>query len=378
MTISIEDKLILYCVSQHNQIHQKETSLLLDNPINWEYVIEQANANHVLPLIHEALRQEDIPDEIKQQFQQNYLSTTQHNMRLAAETIRIIKLLAQQSVKAIPYKGPIQSLITYNDLSKRPGSDIDLLVRTADFKHAKQLLNQEGYQVQTDYEDAMQNSFFHPIKGIAIDLHYGIPPARLKFNTTVLWENLLQLDCLGKKVHTFNKTDTILITAINASKEYWQPSLHHFSDIKTLTIDFKEDDWKRLLTRAKALHCERILLCSLSLTSTTLGVELPKFILDKLTALPAINRAAKEINNNLFFDQRTFDEEIAMNTIHFKSTDAFFITLTDSAWQRLCMKTKSLTKPTKQDYELIKLPQALHSFYFLVKAIRIVLRTTKR
>ena len=115
----IENQLILLCASRNKPSSHEKLSTLLNSPINWDYVIEQANNNHALPLVHVALSHLTIADQTKQLIQQDYLMTTQHNMRLSVETIRIVKLLNHQDIETIPYKGPIQSLIIYNDLSKR-------------------------------------------------------------------------------------------------------------------------------------------------------------------------------------------------------------------------------------------------------------------
>ena len=61
------------------------------------------------------------------------------------ELLRILDILQQNAVSALPYKGPLLALIAYGDSTLRSFDDLDILVTDADYFKTKTILQQHGY-----------------------------------------------------------------------------------------------------------------------------------------------------------------------------------------------------------------------------------------
>jgi hypothetical protein len=264
-------------------------------------------------------------------------------------------------------------MLAYGDLALRACGDIDLLVSKRDHDRTENILESEGYSVTNRYPDAMQSCLWNEKRQVSIDLHWGIPPERPRMNSDRLRQELESVNLLTKSVLTFSPCDTLLVTARNAVKEYWKPSLHHLSDIAALTGSYTDDDWRCAFTRARQIGCQRMLVAALLLTHRSLGLTLPSTGPTELFRHQGINRAVDELQDHLFFQP---DEQASesMIPLHYRRAKTYYLSLTDSLRNRCLDWLSWASTPNRADLDFITLPSALSFLYILIKPLRLLVK----
>lgn len=351
---------------------------LLHQELDWQIVFQLAEHHRTTPLLALHLHHHAadlLAEDIQAELQKHHVNSTQQNLVLGMEVLRLIGIFSAANIKIIPFKGPISAMLVYGDMAMRACGDIDLLVKQEDHCKAERALENEGYEVKTRYPKAMQSGLRHEQRHISVDLHWGIPPERPKMDSTRLWTELQSIHLLTQSVLTFSPCDTLLVTARNAVKEYWEPSLHHISDIVALTNNYQKDDWAIAFTRARQIGCQRTLVIALLLAHRLLNLTLPSIGPTRLYVHKGINKAVDELQDHMLLrlpDQIT--AENVMQPVHHRKRRDYYLTLTDSPWSRCLSSMNSLSTPNRADLDFIALPKKLSFLYFLTRPLRLLVR----
>jgi hypothetical protein len=343
---------------------------------DWDLVLGLAERHRVVPLLTSGLagHAADLVDErVFTELQTRYRDSARHNLLLAAELLRLMDCFAERGIDAVPFKGPVAAVRIYGDLALRSCGDIDLLVDPAVHGATERLLLAEGYEVTQRYPAAMQSSLWHAQRGLSVDLHWGMPPDTLMLHTDRLRERLEPVTLLGRRVLTFSPRDTLLIAAVNATKEYWVPSLHHLSDIVALTCDYSAGDWETILHRARSIGCRRMLLAALLLAHRLLGAPLPVASTGRFERA-ATDRVADEIQAHLFLSIGEDVTERDMQLAHHTGQQSYYLALTDSAWRRGSGWFRWAVTPNRADQEYFHLPGRLRFLHYILRPLRLIMR----
>jgi Uncharacterised nucleotidyltransferase len=179
-----EIELLLCCSRTHpDPIQIARIQALVQQPLDWNYLLERATYHNVLPLLDRQIQQIDlhaIPPEVIAQLRANFNDNFQRNLRLTAELVKLSRLFESQSIPMLSFKGPILAQIAYGNLALRQFLDLDILVAEADVVRASELLVSQGYQPHFTLTDRQQtvyaklreeHSFWHEEKQLCVDLH---------------------------------------------------------------------------------------------------------------------------------------------------------------------------------------------------------------
>jgi hypothetical protein len=123
----------------------KLNELIREPDISWKEVRLLSRLHRIRPVVYRALLESDAPTDLKDQLIKELHQITIQNFRIAAETERVINLLALANVKAIPYKGVAYSIQFYGDIAMRESDDIDLVIDPKDLLASTQVLMSDGY-----------------------------------------------------------------------------------------------------------------------------------------------------------------------------------------------------------------------------------------
>ena len=371
-----ETELLLLCARpQLDNSAVSRILSLLQQKLDWRLIFWLAENHRTIPLLAYHLHRhasELLANDIQTEIQNHHRNSTQHNMVLAFEVLRIIDLFSAEGIDVIPFKGPVSAMLIYGDMAKRACGDIDLLVKQSDHHKGEQLLESEGYAVKIRYQDAMQSSLQHEQRRISVDLHWGMPPETLQLDSARLWENLKPISLLGRPVLTFSSCDTLLVAAINVVKEFWGASLHHLSDITTLTSSYTNDDWMEAFQRAREIGCLRILIAAILFNHRMLESPLPSVGPTQLFSHQGINNVVDELQDQLFLKLNNQAMETAIKPIHHRDLRSYYSTITDSLWQRNCSWIKWVVMPNAADRTFITLPRSLSFLYFIIRPLRLL------
>jgi len=350
---------------------------LLAQPLDWPLVFGLAERYRTIPLLalHLHHHAEDLlTSDIRTRLQRHHLNSTRHNLVLAAEVLRLLDLFSATGIAIVPFKGMLSAMLVYGDMAMRACGDIDLLVKPQDHAGAERLLQDQGYRVTQRYDDAMQSGLHHEQRQISVDLHWGIPPKMPRMDSDRLWEALAPVDLLDRQVLTFSPCDTLLVTATNAVKEYWKPSLHHLSDIAALTGGYTDDDWRVTFHRARELGCLRILVAALRFTRRVLDTPLPLAGPARLFRHPGLGRVVDELEDHLFLQADAQDSRETLKPRRHRAMQAYYLSLIDPPWQRAWEWLKWAATPDSADRDFFKLPEMLSFLYFVLRPLRLLIK----
>ena len=77
--------------------------------------------------------------------QPEYMRIAQRNMLMSAELIRIMKLLEDNGIEALAFKGPTLAQMAYGDITLRQYVDLDVLVDEKDVFEAGKIIADNNY-----------------------------------------------------------------------------------------------------------------------------------------------------------------------------------------------------------------------------------------
>ena len=286
-----EISLLLNCArSKLTSQHQANIQKLLNQKIDWQYLIQIAKRHKILSLLYANLSSSNIELNTIQhisdrQLQQAFQNNTQRNLQLTAELIKILKHLQKNNVEAISIKGPILAILAYGKYGLRAISDLDIVVRKKDFAKAQQLLMLLGYQASTLNKAAYyQQAQYYKISNIkmSVDLHYEFAPKNhfATVDSSLFWQNVESYSLANQKLNIFSLEYTLIHLCLEGIKEHWR-WLNRLCDLSELICNQKID-WNLLLINAIKLDKKEAVLLGLYLAHTTLNTPLPKFILQEI------------------------------------------------------------------------------------------------
>jgi hypothetical protein len=184
-----ETALIILCCRislKTGTLYELET-FVLTNSINWERVAYLAGIHKVRPIVYKAVLNVQIPADVKLRLTADNAELIRLNWKQSIETERLIVLLKQNDIEAVPYKGTAFSKQFYHDFVSRESNDIDLIIDAADLTKAIKVLNDDGYMPEIEdvyqylgsryfdyYKDFSLNKFKKHIRDHHLELHWAI------------------------------------------------------------------------------------------------------------------------------------------------------------------------------------------------------------
>ncbi|NMG20017.1 nucleotidyltransferase domain-containing protein [Brasilonema bromeliae] len=394
-----EIELLLCCARTHlNYLTTERIKALVQEDIDWEYLIQTAYIHGVIPLLYLNINKicpKSVPATLLQQLQQDQYGRTQRNFILTSKLLKLLEFFEANSIPVIPFKGPTLAIWAYGDISRRDFYDLDILVRKQDFLKTKELLASQGYRpysnssekeaiylstLNSEQQKAYLESHWElhlvdecdgqsPAKGdrVTIDVHHGILPKQFSslFDTEWLWEDAHLKPFANKMVLNFTLEDLILVLCSQGAKDCWL-QLNRVCDIAQVIRTSCEINWERICERAAKLRMTRILLLGLLLAHELLEVELPKSILQQIQASPLLKSLSSQIYTQLFCTTEYYLE-------NWKVRSSFFhLKMIEHPWDKIRYCYEHLLVPTVADRVILPLPNFLSFFYYLVRPIRLI------
>ncbi len=386
-----EIQLLLCCARTHlNHSTTERIKALVQEDIDWEYLIQTAYIHRVIPLVYLSLSKicpQSVPATFLQQLQQDQYQRTQRNLILTSKLLKLLELFEANSIPVIPFKGPILAISAYGDISRRNFYDLDILVRKQDFLKTKELLTDLGYRpfsnnsekeaaylssLQEQQQKAYLQSHWelHMVDErdrVTIDVHHGMLPKQFSFffDTEWLWEDVKPKPFANRMVLHLASEDLILILCSQGGKDCWR-QLNRICDIAEVIRSHPLVNWEKIWERATKLRMRRILLLGLSLAHEFLDADLPKTILQKIETAPAVKSLTSQIYLQLFNQTEGSVERYKVKS------SSFHLKLIEHPGDRIWYCFQHIIVPTVADQTFIPLPEFLSFLYYLLRPIRLI------
>ncbi len=185
---SPELELLLACARREMSAdHTRRALELLDGPLDWGLLLEQARAHRLLPLLYwhwkRSLRL-SFPAEIAHELDDRFRANVARSLLLVRDLADIVDLLGRHGIPVVPFKGPALAESLYGNAALRECVDLDILIRRRDVPEAIRTLVSAGYADGKQLTPAQQNAFlatqyeypFLSPSGILVELQWRIVP----------------------------------------------------------------------------------------------------------------------------------------------------------------------------------------------------------
>lgn len=310
-----EQALLMRCaVAYPNQEQLAEIGRLLGSSLNWPKIISWAGKHGLLQLLYHTVQQIDgveLPELVRAELSRQFERAIRHNLFLAGELIRIIRLLEEEGITAVPFKGPVLAEKLYGSLARRVFGDLDILIHARDRERIKTLLLAAGYESRFHPDSAFQFVKIRP--QIVLEVHWEaisfgsdwlrkLKNKPLPTSLSYLTPRLVETTLGGRTVATLSPEDSLLILTIHGSKHWWS-RLNWLADIAALIHVYPNLDWEWIVEQTEHWRIRRLVFLGLSLAHDLLQAQLPAAVQEEIRMEPQIRKLSRLVESMFFVEQ---------------------------------------------------------------------------
>lgn len=356
-------------------------------------LIRLANQHGILPIVYKTLKKivEDDPNFIQHstfniqhflsELKPYYMSIVQRNMLMTTELINIIKLLRENQIEALAFKGPTLSQMAYGDITLRQFSDLDILIKRSDISSMIDLMIANDYTPILDLGTGLKETitdalnvigFYKSSTNSLIEVHWEL----LSKNYAITWDEDTLWDS-KKNVININGTDIpvlpfeqqLLYLCIHGSKHLFE-RLEWICDIDKSIRKNPNIDWPYLVHEAKEMGVERMLYLGLTLCQYFFRLELPKFIQENITQNKSVEKLISKIIKT------NFAEPVQINK-NYRSF-GLLLDMRENLSDKLRFTWYAFFAPKFDDFTFIQLPKYLSFLYPILRPFRLIIKYIQR
>jgi hypothetical protein len=263
-------------------------SVLTSSPasLDWEVVLELAEAHRVLGLVTARLRESGfagVPAEAREQLQSRMRAQHLFSLSMTADLFHFLEEFRRAGIEALLVKGPLVSLLAYGDPAIRSYVDLDLLLHQEAILPASRIMTALGYEADVPEAAILAGKipgeylFARPGTRQMVELHtpgtFRYYPRPMRVEDLFARRRRIALD--GKEIPALSLEDEFLLNCIHGAKHFWE-RLMWPADIAALVVRHAELDWPRARQAARDVGAERMLHVGLLLSESLLGVPVPQ------------------------------------------------------------------------------------------------------
>ena len=348
----------------------------VNSGVDWNLLLELMDFHSVTPIVGRnlsAIGSSAVPESVLEWVRDSQNTAAIRNLQQTAELLRILKLLHENGVEVIPFKGTVLAKQLYGDLSLRQSCDIDLIVKQRDVLNIKRILASAGYVSSSCLSPAQEAAFIRSAcvyelrnrdRDVDLELHWkdSKHPA-LPFPADFVWSGCRETSFGGIQIKTLPQETLLLLLCAHGTKHGWR-RLRHISDVADLVRVSGDIDWARLLGKADQLGARCMLLTGLSLAHQLLGAPVPDEGLRDIWKNPHVKRIVTERSQEVFHSPREAPGYWSICRFNLRSFDN---------WHgRLRYLTLMVLRPGIQDFKAASLPQFLFPLYPCIRLFRLI------
>lgn len=229
----------------------------------------------VFPLVYHTLKEYSfiIPEDVVLKMKYINLNIAKQNMLMTSELIKIMKLLEENNVEAISFKGPTLSQMAYGDITLRQYSDLDILVKSKNVKEAFEILKKNNYISKYSSELLDNKYLFDVSKDIilynekaTVELHWKLFEKRFfsfsnNFNEQI-FEHTSFISINNSNIRVLSIEFFVFYLIIHGSKHYWE-RIEWLNDIHRILLQNTNLDYKKLFNYSLKLNARKMTATSL-------------------------------------------------------------------------------------------------------------------
>jgi hypothetical protein len=251
--------------------------------VHWDSFVSLSAQHGVSGLVYKnLLKMENIPEEVLARFKNAYQSIIRSNVIRAAETDRLIDLLASRGIEVIPLKGTVTAELIFGDIGLYPSGDIDILVPMKDISIVKEILEADGYHLNDQAFNEHKEFFLQERYHISlssgrftVEPHWNLFMRYFTAPPDFWWEESMSISLGGRRYRFLSPERNILYTAFRNFYKGFTPL--RFLVLTAAIIRYYKDeiDWEKLFGHAVTFHFENVLRVNLKLCRDLLDAPIP-------------------------------------------------------------------------------------------------------
>lgn len=331
---------------------------------DWEGFCKSATFHKTAPLAFWSLRNtcaDVAPSHILASLGNAFRAETRRNLLFASELVRVLNLLRQAGILAVPYKGPAVAWSLYEAPGLRPMSDLDVLVPEDCAEKAIETLLSSGYRRRYSIKADLRFCKHHgemdlisPNGGTPIDLHWRLAQDYLLDASRFL--SVLHTAAIdAEPVPAFPPEALLEFLCVHAGKHGW-PFLIWICDVARL---MPQVDWALILAQMERSRSSRSVLLGIQLAMDLLGADAPVEVKRRAAADASVGDLAHAVRTNLSSGRG----------LPYKKLLAFqFRLLTTSGKLR---QAAFFLRPNSADRAGLRLPDWMYPLYYLTRPFRL-------
>lgn len=230
--ISMELKLLLNLLKVEDEDCLRFFNDEITTYFDWNLFLELARYHRVYPLIYSKIVRIDkklVPENIIKSLYIEYKKNTFKMLQLTSEMEQISRLFNTNKIRLLFLKGPVIAADIYGEISLRTSKDLDILIFRDDLRIVEELLINFGYR-KAETSSTLNGwkwmdhhvSFFHPEKGIEVEIHWRLHPPPMKEPTfNELWERKRVSLLTTYPVYYFGKEDLFSFLIVHGARHNW-------------------------------------------------------------------------------------------------------------------------------------------------------------
>jgi len=354
-----------------------EIQKLLGGPLDWDYLLDQAEENSVTPLLERQLQAaapNSIPAAANERLKHASRANTVRCLFLTGELFKVLDLFRAHGIQGIPYKGPALAVQAYGDVALREFEDLDIIVRQRDLPKAHEAMLSLGYQPKFDWilspgasAALVPGEYNYRDEGrrVMVELHtertlrhFPVVPDLDDFA-----RRLVPVLLSGREISTFVVEDLLSVLCIHGAKDFWE-RFSWIADISELIQGRPEPDWDQVMSQAAGLRALRMLALGLLLANTILDAPLPPEVLRRVQQDRVAGEVASEVKQRLL--SRESRRLHAAGLVRFRRR---MLPGTLAGWR---YALRLAVVPAEEDWEMMRLPRALAPLYIALRPLRLL------
>jgi Uncharacterised nucleotidyltransferase len=378
--ISPELKFLLGCV-RIDSVADRSDRLRVLVPLieDWSNVLYLANLHGVIPLMYVHLKEtiwDELPLYLREDLEAAHRRNASHALSLTGELLRLLRLLQEHHIPALPYKGPILAIQLYGDVAMRQFGDLDVAINAADVPAAARLMVENGWNADFSHSEAQEkihlqkykDYYFYSRNGsLRTELHWKFADSVFGFSLSVadVQQRSSTIEVSGARILTPLPEDLLLMLCFHGAMHIWE-RISWLTDIAQLLNKYPEVNWNRVVDNAVQFDCQRVLFFSLELVRRFCHAPLPEVIKVQIDAdAIALDLAAQA---EILILNSTGEE------VGLWEKRKFHLLMQDGWRQRFMYRWNNIFRMNEADWKLlpVELPAGLYFLYFPLRILRML------
>lgn len=371
---------LVFHVARHELTESCKNRLkdLVRSDLDWDAVIRLASGHGILSRLYTVINSFDgaVPSEVNNRLETLHRENALRNLEYTQELHEVLSIFEDQSIRAIPYKGPTLAEYAYGSLDARWFGDLDILVDEDDVLRARELLLERGY-TQTNAKGIDPNTLvresvfrweqeFRFRKGnLRIELRFqlagGDQPNKRLFED--LWQRRIELSLAGRTLKGLSPEDRLLLLLRHGTKHGWFRLSWAFDVSMVLQ---QEIQWDEVFGRAEEYGWMTAILLGLGMTAEVTDVEVPPEVRRDISANPRARWGTSMLIALLQKDPTGRAMDVDPITIVLFFNDS----LRDSTRDLFDI----IFSPSIATYQMAPLPQKLFILYYALRPVELGLK----